>query len=243
RFKRLEYLWRPNYRSISRTRNRGCAAALGDDLVFLNTDVLLNPEGLAAYYQAIKQYPGNTFWGYVGCRKRVRASSIWYPAREVNWLDFRFFPTAADQLWVSPFFGRAPHRFASGHHFGLSRASWEVIGAMDESFVDWGEEDVEYALRGLVKGVGMLLLGDAWAEHLHHPYEEAFHLESPVQNPSKQARIQQLEQALIADGVSAGTATGVLFGPKQMQTLFGHIQNHYLLAQPDALDAEISRVG
>lgn len=243
RFRRIEYLWRPNYRSISRTRNRGCAATQGEELIFINTDVLLNPEALAAYKLQLDQNPRAIYWGYVGCRKRVTAPSYWFPEREVNWLDFRFFPSGPDQLWISPAFARAPHRSASGHHFGLTRAAWEAIGAMDESFVDWGEEDVEYALRGLSKGYSMLLLGDAWAEHLNHPYEEAFHLESQSKLQGKQARIQAMEAEIQSRGLPPGTGAGAIFSPTQLQVLHQRIQDYYLPHHPDALQAEISRVG
>lgn len=239
RFMRLEYLWRPNYRSIARTRNRGVSAALGEAFVLLNTDVLLNPRGLEAYAMALTQHPQATFWGYVGCRKRVNAPSQWFPPRLVNWLDFRFFPIAPDQLWIHPLFRRAPYKLASGHHFALTRATWERIGAMDESFLDWGEEDVEYALRGLINGCSMYLLGDAWAEHLEHPYQEAFHLESSDKLAGKQQRLQELE-AMLAQGVPAGTRADVLFGA-QLPILWEKLQRHYLPHAPHALEDEMRR--
>ncbi|HEY9844173.1 MAG: glycosyltransferase family 2 protein [Candidatus Sericytochromatia bacterium] len=241
KFRRLEYIWRPNYRSISRTRNRGVSAALGDDLVLMNTDVLLNPDGLAAYARTLDQHPLAMLWGYVGCRKRVSAPSQWFPDRRVNWLDFRFFPVSPSRLWISPLFRQAPYKTASGHHFALSRATWEKIGAMDESFLDWGEEDVEYALRGLLKGCSMFLLGDAWAEHLDHPYEEAFHLESPAKLAGKRARIQEMEAVLMQGGLPAGTRVDVLF--EDLAGFWAQIQQHYLPSQPDALEDEINRGG
>lgn len=236
-FCRLEYLWRPNDRCLSRTRNAGVNAALGDRLVLLNTDVLLHAGALRAYAAALERLPRAVHWGYIGCRKRVSAPSLWFPERRVNWLDFRFFPLAANRLWIHPQFHQAPHRFAGGHHFALTRAAWEAIGPMDEAFIDWGEEDVEFALRALSRGYSMTLFGDAWAEHLDHPYAEAFHRGAAARRLDKLQRIQALEQQLLQQGPPAGVRAEVLFGD-QLPILWEQIRRHYLPYAPDALEAE-----
>lgn len=236
-FNRLEYLWRPQDRNLARSRNRGAAAARGALLVFANTDVYLNPLALAAYAHYAAQHPRASLWGYIGCRKRVSAPSLWFPGQRVNWLDFRFFPTSDKQLWVHPALARSPHTLASGHHFALSRTSFDQIGPLNEAFQDWGEEDVEYALRGLLSGHSMLFVGDAWGEHGEHPYAEAFHTDSPHQLRPKLETIVALE-ARLAQDLPAGTFSQVVFGP-ELPILNGHIQQHYLPHAPQALQWEM----
>jgi len=240
RFQRLEYLWRPADRNLSRSRNLGAAQARGSGLVFLNTDVLLNPQALAAYQQALQSIPQATLWGYVGCRKAVSAPSLWFPEQRVNWLDFRFFPLSAQTLHVHPGFQTHPHRLAGGHHFALTRQAFEQLGPMNEAFQDWGEEDVEYALRGLIQGLSMCLLGDVWGEHLVHPYDEHFHLEASLQNQLKQKRLTELEQALQSEKILKSAK--ILFG-SELSRLNQIIQSHYLTYHPDALVIEQSRRG
>ncbi|MGV3526688.1 MAG: glycosyltransferase family 2 protein [Candidatus Sericytochromatia bacterium] len=236
RFKRLEYLWRPQDRNLARSRNRGAASAQGEWLVFANTDVYFNPFALAAYAHYASQHPQATLWGYIGCRKRVSAASLWFPGQRVNWLDFRFFPLSEEKVWVHPELMRRPHTLASGHHFALSRVNFEGMGPLNEAFQDWGEEDVEYALRGLLRGHSMLFIGDAWAEHGEHPYAEAFHTGAAQQLRPKLETIVALEAQLYR--APSGTGARVLFGP-ELAVLNGHIQRHYLPHAPAALTQEM----
>lgn len=234
-FRRLEYFWRPPDHNLSRSRNRGAAAALGEQLVFLNTDVLLNPAALGAYHNTLKQHPQATCWGYVGCRKRVSAPSIWFPSQQVNWLDFRFFPLGPEELVLHPELYFAPYRLAGGHQFAMTQATYHQIGPLNEEFVAWGEEDVEYALRGLIKQHAMIFLGDAWAEHLAHAYAEAFHAEAASQQAGKLAALAELEQQL---AVSPWPRAVVLFD-QQLPLLWQQIASHYLPHQPEALQDEL----
>lgn len=231
----IRYDWRPNDRNLSRSRNRGAALAQGEGLVFLNGDVLFNPEALQVYHDSLLRWPEATFWGYIGCRKSVSAPSLWFPAARINWLDFRFFPVSAQQLYVHPDLVQAPHRLAGGHHFALLHRHFETLGPLNEAFQAWGDEDVEYALRGLLAGLPMYFLGDAWAEHLEHDYQERFHLESPAQQAFKTRALQALERQL-----SQLPAPQLIF-ERQLPVLWDLIQRHYLTFQPDALQNELMR--
>ncbi|MBF2052645.1 MAG: glycosyltransferase family 2 protein [Candidatus Sericytochromatia bacterium] len=231
----IRYDWRPNDRNLSRSRNRGAALARGEGLVFLNGDVLLNPEALQAYHDSLLRWPGATFWGYVGCRKSVSAPSLWFPEARINWLDFRFFPVSAQQVYLHPELIRAPHRLAGGHHFALMHRHFVTLGPLNEAFQGWGDEDVEYALRGLLAGLPMYFVGDAWAEHLEHDYQEHFHLEAPVQRAFKTEVLQTLERQL------GQVPPPQLIFERQLPVLWRFIQEHYLNFQPDALQNELMR--
>lgn len=246
-FLRLEHLWRPPDRNLSRSRNRGAEAALGSELVFANCDLIFQPRALQAYRRAIAAQPQATFWGYVGCRKALAAPSLWVPEVSVNWLDFRFFPVPSSQatghegsenftLWEHPQLRLQPHRLAGGHQFGLSAALWQALGPMNEAFVDWGEEDVEYALRALLQGYTMVFLGEAWAEHLAHGYGEDFHLGAQSQARFKQGVIADLEAGLKSEQVRVE----VHWGPEAAR-LTQAIQAHYLKHCPGALESEMQR--
>lgn len=233
---RLEYHWRPMDWNLSLSRNLGAALARGQWLVFLNGDVLLNPRALAYYQATLQTWPEALCWGAVGCRKREKAPSLWFPEIQVNWLDFRFFPSAPDQLWLHPALEYAPHTLAGGHHFALTRKLWEHLGPLDTRFTCWGEEDVEYALRGLVSGLPMIFLGEAWAEHQVHAYGETFHLRAPRLLGDKLKRIMALESRL---QLQPGQVR-VLFA-EERAVFFRHMQAHYLCHNPGALEREIGR--
>lgn len=231
----LSYDWRPNDRNLSRSRNRGAARARGEGLVFLNGDVLLNPEALQAYHDALLALPDATFWGYIGCRKAVSAASLWFAQARINWLDFRFFPVSDQQVYLHPELARAPHRLAGGHHFALLRRHFEALGPMNEAFQAWGDEDVEYALRAQLAGLPMCFLGDAWAEHLAHDYQERFHLEASVQQAFKTDWLTRLESQLLT------LPPPQLIFERQLPVLWRYIQDHYLPFHPDALQNELAR--
>lgn len=235
---RFEYHWRPADYNLSRSRNLGAAQARTELLVFANGDVLFNPRALAHYAAALSQNPQASFWGYVGCRKSVTAPSLWFPEIQVNWLDFRFFPQSATQLFLNPTLAHAPHTLAGGHHFALSRTTWEQLDPLDEAFEYWGEEDVEYALRGLVQGIPMVFFGEAWAEHMAHPYGEIFHTRATTALEYKVKKILALEQALQHSPIPLSESVFVMLD-QERTTLAQHIQSHYLPHQPNALEAEL----
>jgi N-acetylglucosaminyl-diphospho-decaprenol L-rhamnosyltransferase len=236
---RLEYHWRPVDYNLSRSRNQGAALAQTDHWVFANGDVLLNPRALAHYAEALNRLPRATFWGYVGCRKSQMAPSLWFEGVQVNWLDFRFFPLSDQALFLNPTLTHAPHTLAGGHHFALKRQTWLQLGPLDESFEYWGEEDVEYALRGLVLGCPMVFLGDAWAEHQAHAYAEIFHTHATPALEQKVKKILELENALIQQQKNLNEYIFVIF-EKEQANLARYIQSHYLTYNPSALEAEIS---
>ncbi|MGE3725410.1 MAG: glycosyltransferase family 2 protein [Candidatus Sericytochromatia bacterium] len=235
---RLEYHWRTADYNLSRSRNLGAALSQTAGLVFANGDVLLNPHALAHYAAALNARPKATFWGYVGCRKSVKAPSLWFPDIQVNWLDFRFFPRSTTELFLNPTLAHAPHTLAGGHHFALNRATWEQLGPLDEAFEYWGEEDVEYALRGLVAGIPMVFLGEAWAEHMAHPYGEIFHTRANAALEYKVKKILAGENALLQRQTPLQDLVIVSF-EKECAILAEQIQRHYLPQQPNALDAEL----
>lgn len=233
-FEQITYDWRPNDHNLSRSRNRGAALARGDTLIFLNTDIVFNPQAIAAYQSYLKAYPDAVCWGYVGCRKTHQAPSLWFPEARVNWLDFRFFPLSDTQLFLNPDLQRAPHTLASGHHFALSRRSFEQIGPLNEDFCAWGEEDVEFALRALLNNHPMLFVGDPWAEHLVHDYQEDFHSRARQHLRHKLESIIELESRLQPQQIRSA----VLFGSEQAN-LNHSIQKHYLSHSPTALQQEM----
>lgn len=224
----LLYLPRSHDGNLSRSRNLGAAQARTPYLVFVNTDVLLNPQALAAYQHYLTAFPQATLWGYIGCRKSSLAPSLWFENVSVNWLDFRFFPLDEHQWFLNPDIYQAPYRLAGGHHFAMSAQVFERIGGFNEAFCQWGDEDVEFALRGLLKGHPMFFISDVWAEHMHHGYEETFHLTAPQQQLLKSNLIIPLELEWEMRHAPEQRAAQVQFNP----ALWPVFNSHYLVQQP-----------
>lgn len=151
----LEVLWQPN-QGAGRARNRGVERARGDLLVFLDDDVLPEPELLAAHVEAHRREPRAVFLGQMRFRSLVAPSVIvrW----EAEWY-VKHFAELAD-----PEYEFACWDFFAGN-VSLRRADFEAVGGFDEQFVQYGCEDWELGMRLLQAGLPFRYEPGAVAEH------------------------------------------------------------------------------
>lgn len=173
----LQYDWRPNDRCPARSRNRGVGLSRGQQLIFLDGDMLLNPNGLAAYRHFHQRLPNSALYAYMGCDFDAVCPSFLHPGRQVNARDVRFGWTSqgvqpATRVYHSPF------ECAFSGNFSLSRRLYDSVGGFDEGFINWGGEDLDFARRLIQAGHRVDFLLDAWAEHQEHSRQEDFHLQS-----------------------------------------------------------------
>lgn len=171
----LKYDWRPNDGSPARSRNRGAALSRADLLIFLDSDVLLNPAGLSAYAGWLTGQPQRLLYGYVGTDLAHVSPSGLQPPVPVHVLDKRFtYPQDLPQ--PRPWLFHSPQENAFAGNLGLHRRSLERLGGFDEAFQGWGGEDLDLGERALQAGLELHFLLDAWAEHQVHPRSDDFHL-------------------------------------------------------------------
>jgi glycosyltransferase involved in cell wall biosynthesis len=166
---RLQHLWRPNDMCVSRSRNRGAQRAQGRILVFLDTDVLLNPHAIAAYIRHFEQRPDDCIYGYFGYVEAFVAPSQWFPQRRVNFLDIRFCGYSPDQILPSPYLQNYPHWYALGANLGIRRTQFVRTGGFNEQLIGWGTEDLDFAERLCRNHIPIGFSIDVWGEHQLHP--------------------------------------------------------------------------
>lgn len=169
----LDYLWRPNDGSPSRSRNAGARQARHPLLVLIDSDVLLNSDALAAYARFLDQRPGWLLYGYVGLE--AEGPSALLPQVAVNWRDPRFSWDGA-HLMPTDKLMNSSHLCGFGGNFAVHRDSLLAIGGFDEAFIGWGGEDLAFAEQALQAGYEIHFVLDAWGEHQIHPRREDFHL-------------------------------------------------------------------
>lgn len=121
------------HRQIAATRNSGARAALGDMLIFVDADTLVNPEVLAAAYNSMK---GGAVGGGAGVRFEGRLP--WY-ARLLE-------PIA---VWAFRIAG-----LAAGCFIFCTRAAFEAAGEFDETL--YGAEEI--ALSKALKRQGRFVV-------------------------------------------------------------------------------------
>jgi hypothetical protein len=165
----LRHNWRPNDMCVSRSRNRGAALAQGDILVFLDTDIMLNPEALAAYHSHFQIRPGDCVYGYFGYAEAFIARSQWFPERRVNVVDIRFCHYTPETVTPSPYLQHYPHWYALGANLALSKENFQKTGGFNTALVGWGQEDLDFSARLNTHHIPIAFSLDAWGEHQVHP--------------------------------------------------------------------------
>lgn len=172
----LDYLWRPNDCRVALSRNLGAEAASGRWLIFIDSDMLLNPHGIASYLNYLEEFPDQALYGYFGYQGDTFADSVLLPGRQVKWIDHRFEEYQPEGLRPALNMIRYPHEWAWSGNFALARARYWQIGGFDPRYRGWGGEDLDFASRWIAAGLELHFFLDAWAEQQLHTYTEIFHL-------------------------------------------------------------------
>ncbi len=170
---RLRYEHRFNDASPARSRNRGAELAVYPLLLFIDSDILLNPNAVAAYCYFLSPTPDYLLYGYVGTV--FESPSVWFPEVKVNWLDKRFnwkdgHLRATDKVFLSA------HECAYSGNFAIHRQTFFQVNGFDARFQGWGGEDLDFGERAIGEGKQLHFLLDAWGEHQVHQRNTAFHL-------------------------------------------------------------------
>ena len=148
----LTYQWRPNDCCLARSRNIGFQQASTPGLVFIDSDILLNPFALDYYSRLLEHESGGccVYYGYYGNREFYFSPSLWFHKRTVQWEDGRFpFDPETGLFRFRTEIFQTPAQFAWGGNFALPRTLYEQLGGFNEQFVGWGREDNEFAARTL----------------------------------------------------------------------------------------------
>jgi glycosyltransferase involved in cell wall biosynthesis len=165
----LAYDWRPNDRCMSRSYNRAVAQTRCEKLVFISSDILLNPHSLSFYAEYYQALPPAAIWGYFGSYKADIRPSHLIPGRQVNCLDHRLWITPTGQINCPPQMIKQPQHFAWGGNWSLTRTLFMAVGGFNEHIQGWGYEDVEFANRLIQQQIHQIFAVDVWGEHQIHP--------------------------------------------------------------------------
>ncbi len=160
----LHYLYQPN-RKQGAARNLGARHACGRWLVFLGDDIIPAPGFLAEHLAAHLRLDPDP----AASRTSVIGYTTWPPEfRRTRFLNYigeygwQFgFALIQDPLDV-------PFNFFYTSNLSISRQRFLESGGFDESFQEYGWEDIELSLRLRRKGMRLVYAEKARAYHEHH---------------------------------------------------------------------------
>jgi GT2 family glycosyltransferase len=124
-------------------RNAGAAVATGKYLLFMDNDILVEPDFVRRHFEALEANPGCWIVGQV----------LNLPEQEAT--PFGRFRKALHPF-VPPSEGRRPFDLLTGQTFSAPRADFERLGGFDPSFFVASGEDRELAMRAQKSGVTIL---------------------------------------------------------------------------------------
>ena len=148
---------------LARARNTGAEAATGDILVFLDSDMIPDPQWLEAHARWHHLVANALTLGF---RRHVDVTGLTpddvssasaggglaglfadRPQEVPDWIEFHMTRTneltsAHDDLF----------RVVTGGNLGVRRDTFEAAGRFDESFTQWGAEDTEFGYRAFTNG-------------------------------------------------------------------------------------------
>ena len=146
---------------LARARNNGARAAQGDIVVFLDCDMIPAREWLAAH---ARWHHAASDAMSIGFRRHLDVTGV-------SAADVRNYGGTLDEMfadrpfhrpeWIESHMARTAEltsddddlfRVASGGNLGMSRHFYWEVGGNDESFTQWGAEDVEFGYRAFTLG-------------------------------------------------------------------------------------------
>jgi len=141
---------------VSRSRNIGFVEANSDNLVFIDSDILLNPNALNYYYETLSKDKSLFIWGELSSKK-VKFSR--FTSMYKDFYDYMFSPRNII-LYFKPYFSAASGNFAT------TKYVYELTKGFNEDFIGHGSEDTEFAYRLYKNNIKILFSLEAVAEHI-----------------------------------------------------------------------------
>lgn len=187
----IRHLWRSNDRCQGRSRNLGITAAKHEQLVFIDADIVLNPQALA-YYRDFFSSPmalTTMYCGYFGSFNRPLAPSFWFKQQKVNFFDLRFVFHEPETFALNTGYFDYPYQMAWGGNFAVHRQMCQDLNGFSEAVTGWGSDDEYFALRVCQAGYQIRFTIDTWAEHQDHRRNESFHQHTTAEKGNRKRLI------------------------------------------------------
>jgi len=180
---------------LARARNLGAENAKGEILIFLDCDMIPEPQLVEAHS---RWHHENEFGLTLGFRSHADFSGI-SPDDLINANEFESLLSGrkvTTPQWIEFHMGRTKNltsddsdlfRIATGGNLGVRKTFFEAIGGFDSSFRQWGGEDIEFGSRAF--NLGAVLIPERLAKAWHQG-------EGASPDPEEEASLEQQRNRL-----------------------------------------------
>ena len=165
---------------LAAARNRGVAAASGDDIVVLDVDCIPGPDLVADYARALGELDGLLMGEVLHLPERATLGA-WDDASldavAERHSDRRGPPASGIEICQD-------YRCFWSLNFAIRRSTFEATGGFDERYVGYGGEDTDFGKLLDQRGIPIAWMKGARAYHQYHPHHmpPVHHLDSVVRN-------------------------------------------------------------
>jgi len=161
----LRFFPRENDKCVSRSRNIGAKEAQAKYLVFIDSDVVLNPMALNNYYIFLTARKNICIWGEYTSDKVAD--------RRAGFFNKKFEEYINSERNIILLF--KPYSYAYSGNFGIEKELFFKVGAFNEIFVGYGLEDVEFGYRLYKNKVYFSFSREVGANHIHNTRKSSFY--------------------------------------------------------------------
>ncbi|KQO91523.1 MAG: glycosyltransferase family 2 protein [Methylobacteriaceae bacterium] len=165
---------------LAAARNRGVAAASGENIVFLDVDCIPAPDLVADYARALSELDGLLMGEVLHLPEHATAGDWRYAdlaAVAEKHSDRRGPPAAGIEICND-------YRCFWSLNFAIRRATFQAVGGFDERYTGYGGEDTDFGKILDQCGLPIAWMKGALAYHQYHPHHmpPIHHLDSVVRN-------------------------------------------------------------
>ncbi|MCJ2133027.1 galactosyltransferase-related protein [Methylobacterium sp. J-026] len=165
---------------LAAARNRGVAAACGDDVVFLDVDCIPAPSLVADYARGLAALDGLLMGEVLHLPERATAGDWRYADLDAvaeRHSDRRGPPASGIEICND-------YRCFWSLNYAIRRATFLATGGFDERYTGYGGEDTDFGKLLATRGIPIAWMKGARAYHQYHPHHmpPVHHLDSVVRN-------------------------------------------------------------
>jgi glycosyltransferase involved in cell wall biosynthesis len=151
----LKYISSEKNIGRSRNRNRGLQKAVGQQIIFIDGDMVPDDSFIESYIKAWQQFPESVILG------------SWKPRPDLKISRWQRYFLSRGRLAMKQG-ARVPGKYFTSGNFSIPKKIIDTISGFDTSFDGWGGEDTDFGFRLEAADVPIYFIPAAGCKHHHN---------------------------------------------------------------------------